>query len=351
MSRSPALDLLRGIAALLMVQQHLGVWLVDARTHFRELTTFWVGLNMLGGLAAPLFIFIAGAGAYAMRARPRTLALRGGKLLALGYLLNLAAPSWFEPWSFYVLHLLGAWLVFGALLARLNPKWLTALALVAFVIGALGQVWLHIPRDIDNEWMSSLRGPFGVLRLALFEGHFPLFPWLGLALVGAKAMADRDAKVRPNQARKKSLWLALPLGAVGGVLLTCAELHPKWAWRPLTRPIFSTSFYPASLAFCLLIAAACLISLDLTERATERWPSRAEWLKRFGHTSLSLFFVHVVVFRQLLPELGLFHSLSPKLTLLGIALTLILWQVFTAWWKPRGYRFGLEWFLRRGEGA
>jgi uncharacterized membrane protein len=235
--RKPELDVLRGVAALLMVEQHLGIWLIDAKNYYRELTTFWVGLNMLGGFAAPLFVFLAGASAYASRARGWDASFRGLRLLALGYLLNFLVPAWFEPWTFYVLHVIGVWLILAPLVADRSKSVLAGLTALVIVLGALGQVWLRVPRNITNDWMSALRGPYGLLRLAFIEGHFPLLPWLGFALAGALSVAHFEPKRRssgPDWLR--SFWLALPWLTVG-VALVPIEFRPAPSFRfPSTQP-------------------------------------------------------------------------------------------------------------------
>ena len=65
-TRILALDALRGLAVLLMVHQHLGVWLWEhsGRNYTLNISEYswYVNLNLLGALAAPVFIMLAGAG-------------------------------------------------------------------------------------------------------------------------------------------------------------------------------------------------------------------------------------------------------------------------------------------------
>ncbi len=113
--RITGIDALRGIAVVLMVQQHLLAWLWDApRVTFPDLVRGYplsMMLNLLGNLSAPLFIMLAGMGAGLFLARPgsraRTLVVRGACIMLLGLALNLLAPYWFNPGSWYVLHLIG----------------------------------------------------------------------------------------------------------------------------------------------------------------------------------------------------------------------------------------------------
>ncbi|MCA9712207.1 MAG: DUF1624 domain-containing protein, partial [Myxococcales bacterium] len=62
--RLHALDALRGIAVFLMIEQHVGIWLWEGPgAGERQLDyPLLVGFNALGGMAAPLFVSLAGVG-------------------------------------------------------------------------------------------------------------------------------------------------------------------------------------------------------------------------------------------------------------------------------------------------
>ena len=116
--RIDSFDLLRGVAVLLMMEQHLGVWLWRGPAPGHRITDYPVllGINILGGGAAPAFLMLAGVGAAlflgraersSLRAARRVLGTRGVTILLFGYLLSLLTPSWFTLRSWYVLHLIG----------------------------------------------------------------------------------------------------------------------------------------------------------------------------------------------------------------------------------------------------
>jgi len=331
-----------------MVEQHLGIWLVDTRGHLAELTRLHLWLNLLGGLAAPLFVFLAGASAYSAYQKGQPLFFRGLKMLGLGYLLSLLTPSWFSPTSFYVLHLLGVWLMLAPLLLRMPTRLLPWAAWLSLGLGLAGQIFLRVPRFIDNAWMNRLRPPWGPLRLALVEGHFPLFPWLALALLGASVLAATREK--PRRGRLAGLACCGILLAVS--LQVTGRLRPKWAHLLPTRPFFLFEFYPATLPFCLLVGSVCVLGFWALERvfAAKKGASVASgWLERLGQTSLSLLFVHIVLFRELFGRLGLKNHLGPTLALVSIAIFLAGWTFLSRLWQRSGYRFGFEWLLRVGE--
>ncbi len=104
--------------------------------------------------------------------------------MGVGYALNLASPHWFGPASWYVLHLLGLSIMLSPLLLRLPSAALAALILALILAAPFFQIWLHTPLLMGNRFMNDAGRPGSIFRLALFEGHFPVFPWLSFFLAG-----------------------------------------------------------------------------------------------------------------------------------------------------------------------
>jgi hypothetical protein len=337
---------LRGLAAVLMVQQHLGVWLVNSYRYAAQLRAGFVYVNMAGGLAAPLFIVLSGVSSELASQRAGAAAVsrrRGALLVGFGFVLNLLVPSWFSWASFYVLHLLGVWLMLAPSLRHLKSVQLWGLALLALVLGVLGQTWLSTPVKLTNAMMRDWERPWGPLRLLAFEGQFPIFPGIALALGGAAAgrlVAKCDVR---------ALWVgaaacAVCAAALRGLVLVVDDAATALPWRALCR----TSFFPLSSLFALLLFALCMLLLAITvtvERAQRvGW---FKWLVPLGRTSLSLLFVHVVCFREGLTATGFMGTQSPLVALSVIVLFLSAWYQLSRRWARVGYRYGLEWWLRR----
>lgn len=341
-----ALDAARGLAAILMVQQHLGIWLVDSRRFADQLQAGFMYVNMAGGLAAPLFIVLSGAGAslgWARHAEGAAAVRRGMGLLTYGVLLNLITPSWFSWASFYVLHLLGVWSMFAPLLLPRRTRTLAAVAGACFVLAVLGQTWLETPLKLNNARMRDWSGFLGPLRLMFFESQFPLFPWFALAVGGAWA----GRAIVAGNVRQLG-WMALGAGMLAGLLRGLVWVEPRAPFVLPWRAIVRTSFFPLSTVYALMLYALCLAVLGgcvLGSRGVgARWLS---WLVPFGRTSLSLLVFHVVVFRQGLPALELMGSQSPIAALAVIVLFLFVWYGCARLWSRVDYRYGLEWWLRR----
>lgn len=337
--RDTRLDALRGIAVLLMTEQHLGIWLVDLKRYAGELGPL-VYLNMLGGLAAPLFILLAGVGAaYASETLSfRTSLSRGARLLLIGLGLNLLTPGWFSAPSFYVLHLLGVWLMLSPLFRKVSFAGLCALTVGVLAAAVLGQIWLETPAQLTNRVMSGRTGK-GLVRLALFEGHFPIFPWLAAALLGLLAgrlyRADRKGPLLGLGLACLGLSLSASLPAL--LLGRAARLLP---WRALS----SFEFYPASPALILGLSGVGILFLRAASSFSP--PRSMQVLVLLGRTSLTLLVVHVVLFRELFGRWNLDHRLTPTMTLVTIGATWLLWWLWARIWARSNFRFGLEWFLR-----
>src|SRR5690606_3115656 len=107
------LDSLLGLAVLLMVGQHVGLWLWRGPRGTVDLDDFplLIGFNALGGGAAPLFVTLAGVGAALMAIRggpglDAQYVRRGLVLWSFGVVLNFLSPSWFSWGSWFVLHMM-----------------------------------------------------------------------------------------------------------------------------------------------------------------------------------------------------------------------------------------------------
>ncbi len=361
MPRLLSLDALRGIAVILMMTQHLGVWLWEPEDPGRSLLAQapgYMAINGLGGLAAPTFITLAGVGTSLLVAtRPggvdATLVRRGLALLGFGYLLNILTPSWFSPGSWFVLHMMGLAIATAPLWRRLPDRVLLAAEGVILAVTVAVQHLLATPRLLDNPRMRDTDLPGGALRLALAEGQFPVLPWLALFLVGVVLgrwlLAD-DADVPRRVSALCRLCLLTGLTLVGldlaaDHLPALAFLHTAPWWRVVR---VTTSFYPAGPGILLLLQSGVLLMLAVAlhiERSREL--GARGLLVCLGRASLTLLLVHVVLFREISRPLGAWQAFDRYTSLVIIAAWIALCAVLCRAWQRIGFRFGAEWLLRR----
>lgn len=360
MARLLSLDALRGVAVVLMMEQHLGVWLWHVADPTRSgvaQAPLYMGLNALGGLAAPTFITLAGVGTSLLVAsRPAgvdaVLVRRGLTLLGFGYLLNWLTPSWFSSGSWFVLHLMGFAILTAPLWRRLPTIVLLALEVVLFAATVAAQHWLSTPSLLTNDAMRDLGRAGGAVRLAFVEGQFPILPWLGVFLagmaVGRWLAQDRHAPIG------RLFWACLGGGFVLMNIGLLAAAEPSLAFlraSPWTRIVsVRTSFYPAGPGIVLLLQAGVLLMLRVAlhfERSRDAARPEASVLVCLGRASLTLLLVHVVLFREISRPLGAWQAFDWPVALLIIAAWIALCAVLVRAWQPHSYRFGAEWLLRR----
>lgn len=348
-----ALDALRGIAVFLMIEQHVGIWLWQGPAPGeRQLDhPFLVGFNALGGMAAPLFVSLAGMGSalFVAAGRPRTdatLLRRGLVLMLFGLALNLLTPSWFSWGSWFVLHMMGFAMALAPLWRRLpTPALVTACAAVLVATVAV-QLWLDTPIPLDNPRMRDTSLPGGTLRLALAEGQFPILPWLAFYLAGFCAGRFIEAE---RLGRIALLGLAFIAVGGGGRLLerglaATGGAHP-WIARAFELHL---GFYPASVAITGLLLGGALLLIALVSWAETRRPIAQDHpLVTLGRASLTLLMLHVVMFREWSRPIDWWRSLSADVTLAVIFGFVALSVVGSRLWQRVGYRYGAEWLLRR----
>lgn len=191
-NRTPTADLLKGIAALLMIQVHI-IELFATNDIFKS--NLGQLLLFLGGPpVAPVFMVIFGYFIAGSKKPTFQLVLRGAKIITLGILLNLAlnfnlilsvSRGLFDidilPYIFGVdiLLLAGLCIICIALLKKALDKGFVLIIPFIIISAFLGDFLLEYTTE----------QPFLKYILSLFYGaswwsYFPLFPWLAYSLGG-----------------------------------------------------------------------------------------------------------------------------------------------------------------------
>ena len=285
--RVRAVDWLRGIAVLFMIQCHALVLLLpDLRQG--DTTKF---LLKLDGLVAPAFLFSAGLALSMLLVRSAAGGKQGDRLgrnfkralqvLGVATLVNwmwfplLREPRWLARLD--ILHCVGLSLllvlpVATALASR--PRVLRgvalALALVVFFLSPLGEA-------VEGRWAYVLNKSTGAV--------FPLLPWLGFTWLGAYVGAVTGEQGRAGLVR--ALLFLIGLGATGW--LAAEPLNDLYPWHRffVTNP---SNAAERSMWVCLVLLG--LVELE-RRTASEGAPSRVRrFVETFGTSSLSAYFFH-----------------------------------------------------------
>jgi uncharacterized membrane protein len=340
------LDVLRGLAVLVMIEAHV----IDSWTRATDRETFWFGASMiLGGFGAPLFLFLAGVAVSLSassksrrlgddRAAARLVEKRGAEIFGLAFLFRLQSfvISRSASWALLkvdILNIMGpaiagcAWLwgLFRGTRARILA-FTAATALIAFVtppVRALGFLGA-LPRYVQ-----------GYIRPVPGLTNFTFFPWAAFVTAGAVVGALIDAGGTARDERRLMVWC----GAGGASIAVAA-----FALSYLPSPYPSSFFWTSSPAFFFLRAGILIATVGLAfawERRPGAQPGRGP-MALLGRSSLFVYWIHVemvygVVSTPLHRALGLTQAwLALGIFSVFMLACAVLKTRFVDWWRTRG---------------
>jgi len=298
-TRRTYLDVLRGVAVLIMIEAHV----IDAWTRAADRRSRAFGESLiLGGFGAPLFLVLAGigvvlsAGSKARRsgdpvAASLAVQKRGLQIFALAFLFRLqsyvlggfTAPAW-TLLKVDILNIMGPAMIAAAALWLLGRAVAGRIAL--FTLAAIAIV-LMTPVIRSINAIALLPDPFeAYLRPVPGMTNFTFYPWMAFVMAGAVVGVVLDAAQTPASDRRANILLgvagaAIALGAYQASFQP--PLHPRSAFWTT-----SASFFFIRLG--LMIAALGLAWLwEQRPTAGQRWSP----IQALGRSSLFVYWVHV----------------------------------------------------------
>ncbi len=343
--RRQYIDWARGIAVLIMIQAHtLDAW---TRASSRSDPAFqW--LSMLGGFAAPLFLWLAGL-SLALSAE-RGLERSGSRRQAMNAAVRRGAEIFILAFAFRLQAFIvspGSWLVTIFRVDILNVMGLSLMATALLWGASRGArsavlssataaivVAMSTPLVRAAQWVNAL--PLWMQwHIRPFGDHttFTLFPWAGFVFAGMAAGVLLARAGRPHHERR----------VLGGFALAGAALVWFGFWASHQPSLYhSSSFWTSSPTFfairsgVMLAALAILFGVNLLGRL----PGGAA-LATFGRNSLFIYWIHV--------EIVYGYTTWPIRGRLPLWATAVAFVVFTiAMYKTIGLRDRLaeQWRVR-----
>jgi uncharacterized membrane protein len=316
-TRLGSIDLLRGIVMIVMVLDHTRDFvhaggLTSDPTNLANTTPILFMTRWVTHYCAPIFVFLAGVGAYLQQSRGMTtrelsrfLVTRGLWLIVLEFTV-IRTLVWFNvDYSFLtnlqVIWVLGVSMIVLAALIHLPLRVVAGLGLAMIVLhnafdGVRVMSWQGpgspVPSLGAKLWMLLHQG--GQLFPVFGDGSpivfviYPLVPWIGVIAVGYVC----GAVYTLDPARRRALLTRTGLGLIAAfIVIRATNLYgdPR-PWSPQSSLLFSvfsfvnTTKYPVSLLYLLMTIGPALLALAWFE---SRSPSRVEQvITRVGRVPL-----------------------------------------------------------------
>jgi uncharacterized membrane protein len=310
-------------------------------------------LFFIGGLASPLFLFLAGlagsmsaaskarragshaVGAAAARARGWEIFALGlvfrvqAQLLGLGPLANILRVD--------MLNAMGLSLVAASWAWQASPDRRRRITIFALLTTTVS---LMTPFVRATPWLTLLPDPIeAYLRPTGVYSAFPLFPWAGFLFAGA-LVGDLVDAARESPRRHLYLQCGLSTAAVLGIWL---------GWTASFRPaLFPTArFWHDSPTFFLIRLGAATLTVPaawLVERLV--WHPALLPLATLGRSSLFVYWIHIEMVYGVIAE-PIKRTLPLWQSLIGTALiTLVVYGlvlVKNRWLERHQLRGALRW--------
>jgi len=290
------LDWVRGLAVVIMIEWHtLDSW---TRPADRDGDPFWYCM-LVGGFAAPLFLFMAGASvslASGSRLRrgqgswqaAKAMIRRGGFVWVLAILFRVQAwllgPGATVSGLFKVdiLNIMGPAISMAALIWGATRGVTTRL--LALTAAAVAMAFLTVPVRAAG-WLAPLPDALEwYVRPTPGRTTFTLLPWAGFVFAGAAVGVVLDRACTEIAERRVNFVLG-----AGGLALALASFGASY----LPAIHEASRFWTTSPAFFLLRVGVLTTLLPLAY-AWGRWrlPGFSPF-EQFGRTSLFVYWIHV----------------------------------------------------------
>lgn len=312
--RDKSVDLLRGLAIFTMIAANM------AAHSLEEPHALYV--RIYGSLAAPLFIFLAGmmvSYTISVKSHPLSYYLkRGGLTLLIGALIDIFLWDILPFMTFDVLYVIGIAMPPIFFFNRLNRS--LQLLFIGLIFGITPFLQYHFGyAESPTELALADLQSFGdvqqipILKQFFIDGWFPLFPWIGVAFLGAYI-----GNLKQTMNAESFSKLMLKAGSVSlliGMALW-SYFNPQMATNTgfvetshannlygilLSREGYSELFYPPTIYYLLTFLGFILISIPVMKQLQHLRVIQP--LSVFGRSSLLVYILHtafiVFIFNQL----------------------------------------------------
>jgi uncharacterized membrane protein len=349
--RLESVDLLRGIVIVLMALDHTRDFFTNVRFYPNDLSQTWPALFLtrwVTHFCAPVFVLLAGTGAFLAASRGKTKLQLSRFLVTRGLwlaLLELTYVNWIG-WQLHVnIYSYGVqviWAIGWSMVALAALIWLPrrAIAIFGLTLIAFHNAFDRVqPQDLGafkNFWyVLHVPGGFQIFHGVHFGVGYPLIPWVGVMAIG---FAFGDILLREAAARRKWLFISGAALTILFVGIRATNLYgDPQPWSPQKNFLFTAfSFlncqkYPPSLCYLLMTLGPALMLLAWLDRGT---PKFLRPVLVFGHVPLFFYLLHLPLIHGLaLAAMKIQHA-PPGAAGFGLPVVYLFWILDVALLYP-----------------
>lgn len=344
MKRFPFLDWMRGLAVVIMIECHAFNSFV--RMDLRDGGPYVLS-QFIGGMAAPLFLFMAGMTmAFQMDSLERRESdPRRRWLISLrhaGYILGIAFLFRFTNWAFSVPHAgwqeltkvdilncMGLGMAVLSMAAVFGSKALPRFAVAAgLAIAAASPLMVSLPWNGAPQLLQEYLVP------GQGRGRFPFFPWASYIAFGLAvgAIVKRTAAERFERLMQ---WSVL----IGFGLILGGQYFSNIPYSLYTK----SSFWTDSPALILIRVGIALLIMAASFLWTEYCAGAGwSWMQAVGRNSLMVYWIHVmIVYGSLVRPIKRALSIA-QTTLATVLVTLMMVALSALWLRWKSGRGGTD---------
>ena len=293
--RDVSIDIIRGIAIFIMLGANVVGYVTSCQLH-----PLW--FDIFSSFAAPLFILLSGYMVAVNSAKKRTAISyylkRGGLLILTAALIDSLIWQLIPFATFDVLYVIGLGMLVVFLLEKKSVWVKTGFIAIVLIITAILQYTCEYAEfPVEIEFLSaeadySDYSFVNIIKALLYDGWFPVFPWIAVPVLGS-LVAHFRKKFDNNFANGKIAALGLVL-AIAGFVWLYFGYTTEYAFDELVkRDPYGELFYPATLPFMIGALGVCLLIFCIVDKTkqTVLWKP----LIVFGQTSLFNYILHSAI--------------------------------------------------------
>jgi uncharacterized membrane protein len=307
--RIESVDLLRGIVMVVMALDHVRDFFTIARfdpLDLTQTTAAYFFTRWITHFCAPVFVFLAGTGAFLFSTRGKTtqqlskfLLTRGLWLIVLEFtFVRLAWQFSFDTSVIFVqvIWVIGWSMIFLSGLVRLSTRTIAIVGISIIMLhNLLDGIRPEFFGSLDWLWMTlHVQGVYPLSQGHAYMPFYPLIPWLGVMASGYAF----GALFQLESSRRRTVLIRLGIGLTAGFVIVrglnvYGDLVPWSSQETMFRTMLSflnTTKYPPSLSFLLMTLGPSILFLGLVDRG---FPSPFKPIIVFGRVPLFYYVIHL----------------------------------------------------------